>query len=249
MDINAVCEKASQSKALSGLNGIKLIFHPQNTLPYIFRNRDERNLAFLDEPYMLVRNLDELGFLKENGYNGEIYADHSLYTCNPASRDFLKSHGIRHDTAPLELSFKELKARGMEGSELMIYGRVPMMISAGCLHRNSHSDICDKDIKKGHDLILTDRMDTDFPVLCICRYCYNIVLNSVPLSLHGCMDKVMELNPASLRLNFTTEGETETIRIASYFLDLVREYENGGKTYASPPFTSFTKGHFLKGHL
>ena len=249
MDINAVCEKASQSKTLSGLNGIKLIFHPQNTLPYIFRNRDERNLAFLDEPYLLVRNLDGLGFLKENGYTGEIHADHTLYTCNPASRDFLKSQGIRHDTAPLELSFKELKARGMEGSELMIYGRVPMMISAGCLYRNSNGDRCDKSIKDRHDLILTDRMDTDFPVLCICRYCYNIVLNSVPLSLHGCMDKVMDLDPDSLRLYFTTESETETVRIASYYLDLVWEYEEGGNAFAAPPITSFTKGHFIKGHL
>lgn len=244
MNINAVCEKEEQASVLTGMQEIKHIFHPGNTMPYVFRNRDkEISRAFLDEPLLLVRNLDEIGFLRENEYEGEMIADHTLYTCNPASREFLRSLGIKHDTAPLELNHKELKARGMEDSDLMIYGRVPMMISAGCLYRNSHDDICKKDIRNGQNQILTDRTDTDFPVLCVCKYCYNIVLNSVPLSLHGCMDKVTGMQPFSLRLYFTTETARETKNIVRYFSGLVH---NTGKGRIVPPFDSFTKGHFIK---
>lgn len=247
MNINAVCEKPGQAKALAGISGISRIFHPKNTMPYVFRNRDGACRSFLDEPFLLVRSMDEIGYLKENGYDGEIFADHTLYTFNPSSRALLFQLGIKHDTAPLELNFSELKARGMNGSDIMIYGRVPMMISAGCIYRNAHDDKCDKNIRSGHQLILTDRLDADFPVMCVCRYCYNIILNSVPLSLHGHMDKLMKLGADSLRLYFTTESEKETASIAGYFLDLIKEYKNGGNASASPPYTSFTKGHFIKG--
>lgn len=244
MDINAVCEKKNQAEALAGLEGIKQIFHPGNTLPYVFRNKDAESCkAFLEEPFLLARNLDGIGFLRDRGYKGEVYADHSLYTYNPVSRRFLRDLGIARDTAPLELSFRELMKRGAEDSELMIYGRVPMMISAGCIYRNTHDDRCRREMERGHDLILTDRMNADFPVLCVCRYCYNIILNSVPLSLHGHMDKVLSLRPASVRLYFTTETPSEVNDITRYFINLL-----SGKTDRSgPPYDSFTKGHFIKG--
>lgn len=243
MDINAVCEKEEQAEALTGMQEIKHIFHPGNTMPYVFRNRDKESCrAFFEEPLLLVRNLDEVGFLRENEYKGEMIADHTLYTCNPISREFLRSLGIKRDTASLELNYRELKARGMEDSELMIYGRVPMMISAGCVYRNSHDDSCKKDIRNGQSQILTDRTDTDFPVLCVCKYCYNIVLNSVPLSLHGCMDKVNGLQPFSLRLYFTMETAKKTKDIARYFIGLIH---NPGKNMSVLPYDSFTKGHFI----
>ncbi|MBQ7583528.1 MAG: hypothetical protein IJT24_02860, partial [Lachnospiraceae bacterium] len=174
MDINAVCEKKEQAEALRELKGISHIFHPGNTLPYVLRNEDAgKLLPLLSESRLLVRSPDGLGFLKDKGYSGSIYADHSLYTFNRASREFLLSLGVKYDTAPLELSFRELKSRGMVGTELMIYGRIPMMISAGCVYRNSHDDRCERDIKKGHDMVMTDRTGTGFPVMCCCRYCYN----------------------------------------------------------------------------
>ena len=243
MDINAVCEKREQAEGLAGIRGISCIFHPGNTLPYVFRNEGAENAkGFLSQPFLLIRNLDEIGFLKERGYKGEIYADHTLYTYNKVSREVLRSLGVKRDTAPLELTYRELMERGMDGSELMIYGRVPMMISAGCVYRNSGNDICRKDIKKGQKVILTDRTDTDFPVLCICKYCYNIILNSVPLSLHGEMSKVNEINPSSVRLYFTTESKEETIAISEYFISLV----DGDNSVKTMPYSSFTKGHFLK---
>lgn len=244
MNISAVCEKREQAEVLAGIRGISRIFHSENTLPYVFRNGDGNKLAegFLSQPFLLARNLDELGFLKEHEYEGRIYADHTLYTYNKVSREVLRSIGVEGDTAPLELTHRELKERGMENSELMIYGRVPMMMSAGCVYRNNHKDRCDKDIEYGHDIVLTDRTDTDFPIICVCKYCYNIILNSVPLSLHNELERVREINPASVRLYFTTESTKETAEIADYFISII----NGDGNTQAPPYRGFTKGHFIK---
>ena len=244
MIINAVCEKEEQAEALSGIGGIRRIFHPKNIMPYIFRNGDAASCKdFLSESYLLVRNIDEIGYLEENGYTGEIFADHTLYSFNSAARDMLKSFGALHDTAPLELNYRELSARGMSGSELMIYGRVPMMISAGCLYKNTHENRCKRNDRGGHDILLTDRTDTCFPVICDCRYCCNIILNSVPLSLHGHTDKIRELAPGSVRLYFTTENGRKTRQTAEYFIAALK----GGDDPGDPPYMHFTNGHFIKG--
>ena len=250
MDINAVCESYDQAEALSGVRGIGLLFDPETSMPYVFRNEDALLCEhYLSKPYVLARNIDELGFLRDKGYKGRIYADHTLYTFNRQSRKMLKDLGVLYDTAPLELTFRELKERGMSDSELMVYGRVPMMISAGCVYKNSNNDKCYKIKKDGesrHIIRLTDRMDTDFPVLCDCRHCYNVIFNSVPLSLHGEWDRVTELAPASLRLYFTTESGEEARSIAEFFSHLSG---NGDPCPGDMvrPYKEFTRGHFIKG--
>lgn len=243
MDINAVCEKNEQAEALSSLSGIDMIFHPGNTMPCIFRNEDAAKCVdFLSEPFLLVRTPDELGYLRSRGYAGTIYADHSLYTFNSTSVSALKDLGVRYDTAPLELDCHALSDRGMEDSELMVYGRVPMMVSAGCVFRNTNGDRCDRNIESGHEIRLVDRTTTGFPVLCVCRYCYNVIFNSVPLSLHRLWDRVASLEPRSARLYFTTETPEETRSIASYFVRLAGDPANAGP----PPYEQYTRGHFLK---
>ena len=88
-----------------------------------------------------------------------------------------------------------------------------------------------------HDMVLTDRMKTDFPVLCDCGYCYNIIFNSVPVSLHNEMERVIRLEPASVRLYFTTEEPREAAKTAEDFINLTGiEYNK-----------AFTKGHFING--
>ena len=243
MIINAVCERGEQAEALSSVQGLGRIYSPDNIMPYVFRNEDAKRCRhFLEEEYVLVRNADEIGFLRENDYAGEIVADHTLYTYNRFSEEMLAGLGVKYDTAPLELTYRELSERGMEKSELMIYGRVPMMVSAGCVFRNTNGDRCDRNIESGHEIRLVDRTDTGFPVLCVCRYCYNVIFNSVPISLHRLWDRVTSLTPRSVRLYFTTETPDEVRRIASFFIRLEDDPENAGP----PPYEQYTRGHFLK---
>lgn len=261
MVINAVCEKKEQAEALRGMDGIGRIYSEGEIMPYVFRNADAgRCREVLSKEYLLVRSLDGLGYLRDSGYTGEIVADHTLYTFNKLSRDAIVCLGAAYDTAPLELTYRELHDRGVGKSELMVYGRIPMMISANCIYRDTNNDKCyrkENGAREKHigtdspfrEVLLTDRKNTDFPVLCDCRYCYNVIFNSVPLSLHGEWDRVRKLAPDSVRLYFTTESPEETVRIAGYYICLNRISEEMADEGILPdlPFSTFTKGHFIKG--
>ena len=249
MDINVSCEKSSQVEALSGLDGIERIYSYDppsegkerwvQLLPYIMRADTDISLDN-EASGVLVRNYDELEYVKESGFDGQIIADAGLYSFNSYSKKRFKSDGVGLDTVPLELNFHEIKERGTEDSELVVYGRVPMMISANCLYLTQNRK-CGKNPKHGHNLELIDRKKAQFPIFADCRYCYNIIYNSVPTSLHKDMDKVFMLEPASIRLAFTTEEAEETLRIADYFIKTI----NGEDTEEFE--AAYTKGHFRKG--
>ncbi|XME04203.1 hypothetical protein QYZ88_008510 [Lachnospiraceae bacterium C1.1] len=249
MDINVLCEKSSQAEAIALNEAVGKIISYEcpkvdksrwiQLMPYILR--DDSNLRIDMEAYgVLIRNYEELEFVKQSGFNGKIIADAGLYSFNSYARKRLADDGVDKDTVPLELNFHEIKERGAEDSELIVYGRVPMMISANCLYLTSNRK-CGKDIKKGHLMELTDRKKADFPVFADCRYCYNIVYNSVPLSLHKDIDKINSLDLSSVRLNFTTEEPEEVRKTTDYFIDLLNGRE------ASAFEGAYTRGHFRKG--
>lgn len=63
----------------------------------------------------------------------------------------------------------------------------------------------------------------------------NIIYNSVPLSLHGEMDKWK--HSANLRLDFTVETAGETKAVAEYF----------GGIRTELPYKEYTTGHEKRG--
>ena len=50
---------------------------------------------------------------------------------------FWKDQGILRNTVPLELNEKELRHRENAGSEMIVYGRLPLMHSAQCVRKNT----------------------------------------------------------------------------------------------------------------
>ena len=109
--------------------------------------------------------------------------------------------------------------------ELMIYGHLPMMVSANCIQRTSAR--CDH----GNRILqLRDRMGKDMPVRCYCTYCYNQIFNAEPLVLYDLPDEVRALQPQCLRYDFSVESA-----------DVVRQVLEG----AVP--RSMTRGHFRHG--
>ncbi len=119
----------------------------------------------------------------------------------------------------------------------VVYGRVPMMITANCIRKTSGH--CDKN-KKGRQAqteesfcFLTDRMGKEFPVMTNCRHCYNVIYNSVPLSLH----KQVFSKEGKYRLDFTTESAKETKEIITYFCNIYQKKEG------NPPYKDYTTGH------
>ena len=80
-----------------------------------------------------------------------------------------------------------------------------------------------------------------FAVKPVCRECYNIIYNSQPLSLLNLRNQVAELNPASVRLNFTLENALQTKKVLESF------EKNYCKNVPVEDFADFTRGHFKRG--
>ncbi|MCD8096565.1 MAG: hypothetical protein LUE31_00675 [Lachnospiraceae bacterium] len=133
-------------------------------------------------------------------------------------------------TNPLELNERELKEISAPDSIQPIYGRYPMMTTAGCLHRTL--DACQG---RSEQWTLRDRRGKRFPVKNVCRDCYNIIYNSQPLYLFDEMERVRSLGCGACRILLTTESEAETRRVLDAWL--CRKKWDG----------EFTRGHLKRG--
>ena len=254
--------KESKNSKLSGtLSGImeKLFELPLSSrylaLPFMIRNLDYMAVQQLEDALqsgffggVLVRCLEELGWLKELGYQGEIVADAGLYVWNHASEIPL-ADTCREICLPYELNIHELRELTAAGLTSVIstvlYGRLPMMVTANCIARTEEGCRCAQGIARENMpssfLPLTDRYQKIFPVLLNCRHCSNIIYNSLPLSLHGSIDRFRGMGVTHFRLDFTTEDCQETETVLKYFQDLLK---NGT---GELPYQSYTKGHLQRG--
>lgn len=133
-------------------------------------------------------------------------------------------------TNPLELNSRELGEISDRDSVQIIYGRYPMMTTAGCLHRTLK-----RCRKKSEQWILRDRYRKEFPVKNYCRDCYNVIFNSQPLWLLDQKDALQRLGVGAYRIMFTTEDGR-----------MVREVLDGWMT-GQRLRTDFTRGHFKRG--
>ncbi len=169
----------------------------------------QENLQKLDA--VLVRTLDQAvqlrGISKEKC--PELVFDYTVYGYNRAAADFLASLGAACLTDPIELNFRELLALRQESSiprELLVYGHLPMMVSANCVHRTTRG--CDH---KNSVTVMKDRMQKSMPVRAYCKYCYNEIYNADPCVLYDLYEECMRLRPARQRFDFSVENR-ETVR-------------------------------------
>lgn len=216
-------------------------------LPYIFREKtkvwyEENYLKLIQIPWldgMMVRNYEELGFLKRHDYRGNICSDSNLYTYSNRAHEAFKTIGIVQDTLPLELNQKELQHKNCTESEMLIYGAIPLMISAGCVAKNfGHC-------KEGNErYLLKDRYGKEFSVKRDCDNCYNIIYNSQPLALFGMAKEVKKLCPYSYRLHFGEESPKEVKEILYIFNKIYIQNQQFDRNKLK---TEYTNGHMKRG--
>ena len=160
-----------------------------------------------------MRNLEELAYLKERVPGAVLIADANLYSWNQEARTFLKEQGFSADTAPLELNSHELSGRGLSGSELVAYGRAALMLSSQCVKRTTGN--CNK---KKEFTFLTDRKGKTFPVWSDCpvrdEHPFTIRLR---WTFRIRTQEIRALDPAGIRLSFTTETAEEAEKIAETY--------------------------------
>ena len=165
----------------------------------------------------LVKDLEAYALLCERGLQDRCVIDASLYTWNDRAVQFFLDRQAVRITAPLELNEKELSHRNFQKGEILIYGRIPLMISAQCVKRNTGA--CNG---KEERLKISDRTRRDFPVLCVCdpwktgntpaaSCCYNIIYNNVALGLFREAKRVAKTGFGDLRMDFTIESQEEAL--------------------------------------
>ncbi len=201
----------------------------------------------------LVKNMDSLGFLLRNNLMNQndrkiVTADAGIYTYNYLSKKLLEKY-INTYTIPYELNLAELLNLGLEGMEIPVYGRIPMMVTANCIKKTStgcdigkRSEYYDFS-KTNNKLFLSDRYQVKFPVVCDCSHCFNIIYNSVPISLHQYMGRFEQENPHSFRIDLTIESAAESNEILHYFEKIHKDIKN----IDEPPYRTYTKGHLARG--
>ncbi|RHR90440.1 U32 family peptidase [Roseburia sp. AF15-21] len=213
--------------------------------PFIFRQQTSLfyekimpELKKLPLDGIMVRSLDEIAFIKEWGNeNWQMVSDSNLYTYSNEAAEYFYHLGMMQDTIPVELNRKEILRRENSRSEMIIYGRLPLMITAQCIHKNTLGCMHQPDV-----LTLKDRYSVHFPVKNFCSECYNVIYNSLPVCLFKEDVTVKKIAPAAVRLSFTTETEEETEQILTIYGDI---YKNGGILGQLP--MECTNGHFKRG--
>ena len=237
-------------------------------LPFVTREEDfdgsleiQRVLDKLTESGfegVLVRNLEQLGYLRDKGYKGKVIADYSVYTWNKEAAAELIDFGSSQDgfkiseiTMPYELNLaeardmvKELRKYAEIPVSYNLYGHIPMMVSAGCIKKTTGN--CSGKVHElySENTTIIDRLGNTLTVTCNCRHCYNVIWNVHPTSLHGRLHKIMDEGLFdNYRIDFTIESAKRCAEVLDYYTDIMAGadisdiFANG----------SFTTGHFKRG--
>ena len=227
--------------------------------PPIFRKATyelfQKNKSMMEDNTIngyIIKNLEELAFVNQliNREEKEVIADANLYVMNKKAGDFFRENKVDRITAPFELNYQELKNLVGTFNDFVVYGHIPLMVTAQCLFKTADgkennvsfkggsSSCCLKETKKAE---LVDRYQKKFHIMRHCRDCYTVLLNSQHLSLLENAEEVKLLNINNIRLDFTYETKEETKKIMEEFSNV---YLKGHKPLEEK--TDFTRGHFKR---
>lgn len=207
-------------------------------LPAVLRDKYVNKIK-VDESIagVIASSFDELGLLEELNYpKNKIILDHRLYTFNNRSIQGFLNYGYSRNCIPYELSLKELKHRYNGDSQMIIYSRIPMMITANCTVKNTIN--CQKD---NRSIKLIDRKNQEFTVSCNCDYCYNTIYNSKKYFAFDLKDDILALGVKELRLDFTVENVAEVSEILNKYKEVFLENKSARLS------EDYTKGHLKRG--
>ena len=187
-----------------------------------------------------VKNIDELGLLKEYGYKGTVLLDSFLYAYNDEAIRFYK------DTfdnvifvGSVELTHHELESL-CTGTVERLYGYQPVMITAQCFI-NNYLDGCGYNRSKRFSF--RDEKGNRFFSVNNCRDCYSIIYNGVPT------DNVKQLTnnrntdiTNEYLIDFTIESVDQTKKV----MDRLEKIQTGETDIESDEL-DYTRGHYIKG--
>lgn len=215
-------------------------------MPHIFRDRAKEyfethrsKLESAGFDGLVIRAWEELELVREWKISIPLVMDYGIYTMNHRAENFVREMAPElpmRFTLPVELNSRELEARGSRERELLVYGSIPVMVTAQCIRKTVEG--CSKCPEY---LYLRDRKKKVFPVRNQCRFCCNTIYNSSPLSLLKDKKQIDRLQPEVLRLAFTSESAAQTGEVLDAYVKTFLHQE---------PVElegEFTRGHFKRG--
>ena len=180
-------------------------------------------------PEVLVSHMGHIDLCKKQGL--EVRGDFGFHAMNELTLKSLKHLPLSSVTLSFESKMAQLRdmPKHMD-TELIAYGRVPVMITENCILGNAKNQkICDKPQN------LIDRQGASFPVM-KSGNCRSEIYNSCKLFLADKSADYMHIGLWGVRLCFTTENPRECVEILKRYLNL-GTYEPGG----------FTRGLYYRG--
>ena len=188
-------------------------------------------LKALSADGFLIRNIAEYVFLRGHGFDCKYVADYTVYAFNNIAAEVLSDNGFDEITIPIELNRGEIKHINIPDAELMVYSRIPLMVSAGCIDCN-YTSCHGPNPEFG---TFKDRKNANLTYLACCRHCYNIIYNSVPMYIADRSAEIEDIDPLHISCAFCSENANDVRRI-------IQEVKA-----EAPAKGSFTRGHFTKG--
>lgn len=185
----------------------------------------------------VVKNLEELEFLKESGCDKELVLDYNMYIMNEEAKYFWINRGITGFTASLELNSQELRNLDITGFSMIVYGYTPLMTSVQCVVKNTAGCLG----RSGY-FRLVDKQGNPFYGKNFCSCCYNVIYNGKPLHLNEHLQEIEDMNVGQIRLDFTMESKEEMENILKLYS---RHLLYGEKN--ADCVEEYTKGHFRRG--
>lgn len=164
----------------------------------------------------LVKNMESVRFLdKIAGISRDkIRLDHNMYVMNEEACRFWQEQGIHKFTLPLEATEQEMEEFSfLPQSEILIYGKIPLMVSAQCIQYNTEKCAFGRKQLQNRCIMLADAKKRQFEAVNYCRYCYNIIYKKEPLYIKGAVLGNQRLGRVDMRYSFTTESQMETERV------------------------------------
>ena len=161
----------------------------------------------------LIGNLGHAMLAKQAGMH--IRGDFGLNAFNSLTMEMIKNAGFLSATASFELRMSQIKELSKTlDTELIVYGRLPLMVSDQCIIRHSAGRCACQTPGQ-----MADRMGSIFPV--VKEYgCRNVIYNAHKLYLADKASDIYETGLWGLRMMFTTESPRECVEVAKGYMGL-----------------------------
>ena len=162
----------------------------------------------------LVGNLGHLAAVREAGMRS--HGDFGLNIFNSAAMNMMQDLELSSATVSFEATMPQIRDMSKAvRTEIMIYGRLPLMVVEHCLFRNRTGE-CNCHLPNTK---LVDKTGAEFPIIKDGGNCRSVLLNGKKLSWLDRQDDLLKLGVWAARLYFTTENTREVDRVLADYLN------------------------------